>query len=142
MLSQGNGGRDNLPVGTILAYTGSLNKIPSGWALCNGANGTPNLTGRFLEGVTASAGTFKTAGLPNITGELHFWKFFEHLEGMSGSLSVKSEPPNSIVGHDSTEWDNSNQYLIFDASKSNPIYGNSTTVQPNSYTVYYIMKIK
>ena len=29
-----------------------------------------------------------------------------------------------------------------DASNCNPIYGNSNTVQPASYTVYYIMKIR
>ena len=33
-------------------------------------------------------------------------------------------------------------FLGFDASRSNPIYGNSNTVQPSAYTVYYIMKIK
>ena len=32
--------------------------------------------------------------------------------------------------------------VSFRASNSNPIYGNSTTVQPKSYTVLYIMKIK
>ncbi len=30
----------------------------------------------------------------------------------------------------------------FNASWVNPIYGNSTTVQPKAYTVMYIMKIK
>ncbi len=30
----------------------------------------------------------------------------------------------------------------FDANRINPIYGASTTVQPKSYTVLYIMKIK
>ena len=30
----------------------------------------------------------------------------------------------------------------FDASKSNPIYGKSDTVQPASYTIYYIMRVK
>ena len=38
-----------MPVGTILPYVGELADIPRGWALCDGSNGTPDLTGRFLE---------------------------------------------------------------------------------------------
>ena len=32
--------------GMIIAFKGS--SIPSGWALCDGANGTPNLIGKFI----------------------------------------------------------------------------------------------
>lgn len=41
---------DNLlvPVGLIAMWSGSAANIPSGWALCNGQNGTPNLTNRFI----------------------------------------------------------------------------------------------
>ena len=38
------------PVGTIKAWAVSTAGIPSGWALCNGANGTLNLDGRFIAG--------------------------------------------------------------------------------------------
>ena len=56
------------PVGTIIPYAGDLSKIPYGWHLCDGTNGTPDLSGRFLEGTTTAPKTFKDAGLPNITG--------------------------------------------------------------------------
>jgi hypothetical protein len=39
-----------LPSGTILMWSGTITTIPDGWALCNGQNGTPNLTGRFIMG--------------------------------------------------------------------------------------------
>ena len=35
---------------------------------------------------------------------------------------------------------NSNPKITFNAANSNPIYGNSTTVQPNSFAVRYIIK--
>lgn len=39
-----------VPVGGIIMWSGTLNTIPAGWALCNGANGTPNLQERFVLG--------------------------------------------------------------------------------------------
>lgn len=38
------------PLGTVKGFTGALVSIPAGWALCNGANGTYNLTDRFIAG--------------------------------------------------------------------------------------------
>ena len=37
-----------LPKGTIVAFNGKT--APSGWAVCNGKNGTPDLRGRFIYG--------------------------------------------------------------------------------------------
>ncbi|MBD3186057.1 hypothetical protein GF325_04435 [Candidatus Bathyarchaeota archaeon] len=39
-----------IPQGIIGMWHGSLDSIPDGWALCNGSNGTPDLTGRFIRG--------------------------------------------------------------------------------------------
>lgn len=39
-----------LPRGTIVAWSGSKNTIPAGWALCEGLNGTPDLRDRFIVG--------------------------------------------------------------------------------------------
>lgn len=38
----------DLPVGSIIAWKNTA--IPSGWAVCNGANGTPDLRNRFVRG--------------------------------------------------------------------------------------------
>ena len=37
-------------VGMIVMWSGAIDNIPSGWALCNGDNGTPDLRDRFLVG--------------------------------------------------------------------------------------------
>lgn len=39
-----------IPVGGIILWSGSVAGIPSGWALCNGSNGTPDLRERFVIG--------------------------------------------------------------------------------------------
>lgn len=47
-----------VPSGVILMWSGSIASIPSGWFLCNGVNGTPDLRDRFLVG----AGSTYTVG--------------------------------------------------------------------------------
>lgn len=42
--------RPVLPTGMIVMWSGSIASIPSGWALCDGTNGTPNLRDRFVVG--------------------------------------------------------------------------------------------
>lgn len=37
-----------IPRGVIVMWSGSLATIPSGWALCDGTNGTPDLRDRFI----------------------------------------------------------------------------------------------
>lgn len=39
-----------LPAGIILLWHGTIGNIPDGYILCNGANGTPNLTNKFIVG--------------------------------------------------------------------------------------------
>ena len=41
---------EGVPSGAIIMWSGSIASIPSGWALCNGANGTPDLRNRFVIG--------------------------------------------------------------------------------------------
>ncbi len=42
-----------VPQGGIIMWSGS--SIPSGWALCDGSNGTPDLRGRFIIGATRNS---------------------------------------------------------------------------------------
>jgi len=41
---------DSLPTGSIIMWSGTLASIPSGWQLCDGTNGTPDLRDRFVVG--------------------------------------------------------------------------------------------
>ncbi len=50
-------GNDLIPRGTIVMWYGSSSNVPSGWRICNGSGGTPNLTGRFPFGATSAGGT-------------------------------------------------------------------------------------
>ncbi len=43
-----------IPSGLIVMWHGLIANIPSGWVICDGNNGTPNLLGRFVEGVATA----------------------------------------------------------------------------------------
>ena len=40
----------SLPIGSVILWAGELSKIPVGWALCDGTNGTIDLRGKFVAG--------------------------------------------------------------------------------------------
>ncbi len=42
--------------GAIIMWSGTIATIPSGWALCNGSNGTPDLRNRFVVCADADSG--------------------------------------------------------------------------------------
>jgi hypothetical protein len=48
--------------GMIILWSGSVASIPSGWALCNGSNGTPDLRNRFVVGAGSTYAVDATGG--------------------------------------------------------------------------------
>lgn len=92
----------------------------------------PNLTEKFLKGSDV-VGLYEEAGLPNITAD---WKSEPSANG-NGAVYVKSEKgslmPVSSGG-------NSDNRVYFDASRSNPIYGNSETVTPSNFSILFCIK--
>lgn len=42
--------KDQMPVGAIIIWSGAINAIPNGWALCDGNDGRPNLKNAFVIG--------------------------------------------------------------------------------------------
>ena len=45
---------DPFPSGGIIMWSGTLANIPSGWFLCDGANGTPDLRSKMVPCVAAA----------------------------------------------------------------------------------------
>lgn len=52
----------SIPSGGIIIWSGASNNIPSGWYLCNGSNGTPDLRNRFLVGAGSTYAVGATGG--------------------------------------------------------------------------------
>jgi hypothetical protein len=60
----GSSASGTIPVGGIIMWSGAIANIPTGWSLCNGSNGTPDLRNRFIIG--AHSGTTDTT-YPNLS---------------------------------------------------------------------------
>ena len=151
----------SVPSGTIIHYAGRT--VPSGWLIANGgavsrttyanlfsAIGTtygtgdgsstfnlPNLKGRFLECTTSTSevGTYKNAGLPNITG------YFSNngdgrFENSSGSFTNNTSVTCSHSGNNVNE----GRGFDFSASKSSSFYGQSSTVKPPAMSALVLIK--
>ena len=135
-----------VPIGTIITWASSNDPEDGTWLECNGqscskypqlvavlgSNKVPDYRGRFLEGNT-TPGTKKEAGLPDITGTTYVDSAVTR--GYNSGAFYKYEGGSS--GPDSS---GNGGKLYFAASKSNPIYGASETVQPPSVTVRYLIK--
>jgi hypothetical protein len=52
----------SFPVGGIIMWSGSIATIPTGWFLCDGGNGTPDLRDRFIVGAGSSYAVAATGG--------------------------------------------------------------------------------
>jgi len=75
---------NGVPKGSIIMWSGSIASIPSGWVLCDGTNGTPDLRDRFVVGAKQDDnGVAKTY----ITG------LFTQLGG-SVNISLDNLPPH------------------------------------------------
>ena len=120
------------PVGSIYQSTSSTSP-----AALFGGTWEQIASERVLMGASSShaAGTTVKAGLPNITGTAN-----------GGVLSISKPSSNGAFG--ATEYTSNYSYhdgegsllrmynRTFDASKSNAVYGASSTVQPAAYYVY------
>ena len=66
-----------LPRGVIVMWSGTLASIPSGWALCNGSNGTPDLRDRFVYGASANENPGAKGGSDSHTHGLSSQKYWK-----------------------------------------------------------------
>ena len=82
---------DAIPGGVIVMWSGSINQIPAGWALCDGNNGTPDLRDRFIVGVGNSYTVGATGGSVTIN-LLH-----SHVTG-SHALTIPEMPAHDHGG--------------------------------------------
>jgi microcystin-dependent protein len=74
--------------GMIMLWSGSVVSIPSGWLLCDGTSGTPNLQNRFIVGAGDSYAVDATGGAATVT--LDATQIPAHSHTADGDLTAAS----------------------------------------------------
>jgi hypothetical protein len=59
------------PIGVVIMWHGLLANIPSGWQLCDGTNGTPDLRDKFVRGAANGQNAGGTGGAATHTHDNH-----------------------------------------------------------------------
>jgi len=121
-----------IPRRTIIAYypeNGVMGEPPSGWAICDGQNNTPDLRGRFLRMYSDGLGTFNSWGGLEVSGKTtvdyarelagrnransNSWILKHRIGDRAGTdaseLNVDELPPHNhglglFAGSNSTKW--------------------------------------
>ena len=149
--------------GMIVIWNGAANAIPTGWALCDGNNGTPNLVAKFIIGAAGSGSyqpgytggeatkTLGTANLPSHThtsGTLttsnnthnHTWD----RQDVSIDAGYRPWPANNNDCSRTTAntGDNTHSHTISgNTGDQGGTMGQSFSILPPYYALCYIMKL-
>ena len=122
-----------IPVGTIVPwiYTPTHPNVPSGWALCDGTNGTPNLAGKFLRGVTSRNESKEIGGQVNIPED----GGHDH-GGATGAVN------SNRITYDQGSDNNGVWFEHYHQIRSGGGHDHGGSNLPPYFTVMYIMKIE
>ena len=124
--------QDAMPVGSIIMFNGKAEEIPSGWAICDGKNGTPNLLDRFILASTYCGGT---GGQSQIT--LSVSQLPPHKHRVAKCWYGKSDNADD---RQVVRWDDSvstNDQILTEETG----FGLPINIMPPYYRLIYIMKV-
>jgi hypothetical protein len=84
----------SIPVGGIIMWSGSNSSLPSNWKFCDGANGTPDLRGRFVMCMNRQLN-----GDSNSSGPLNYWADINTTGGSPDAVVVTHNHEITDPGH-------------------------------------------
>ncbi|HEU0016226.1 MAG TPA: hypothetical protein VFQ45_21280 [Longimicrobium sp.] len=146
-----------VPAGTILLWSGTTATIPSGWSLCDGTGGTPDLTDRFVMG--AGGGESPGAGgdadththaIPQLSSTFNTSYNGAHTHGMPTSWYHRSLSSGGKTGIDTDGTFNNNTQTQSSGNHQHSVGvtfaafasgENNGDVRPPWYALAYIMKL-
>jgi microcystin-dependent protein len=150
----GFAGNALVPTGAIIMWSGTT--PPSGWALCDGASGRPDLRGKFVVGYSNLDIDYSTIGnqsgekkhtltISEMPSHTHAFRDAYFLgesgpleQGISGVLAI----PVGKVGANNPSLFGAARYLYYrDISTNSEGLGSAQENRPPYYTLAYIIKL-
>lgn len=132
----GSGGGGGVPKGAIVIWSGSVSDIPSGWVLCDGQNGTPDLRDRFVFGGGGGSEPGNTGGKRTINtiAPLGPWSVWYKDTAASGNYTGTVLASTAITKVTNTSV---NRLYLGGAETAQ----STVSILPPYYALCYIMKV-
>jgi hypothetical protein len=141
-----------IPSGVVAMWSGSIANIPAGWLLCDGTNGTPDLTGRFVVHADADSGgtyapddtggansvTLTTSQIPSHTHDFSGTTGAETIGEVTGTGDVVTLPAEAPRATGAAN--NQSHTHSFSGTTDAAGSGGSHENRPPYYALAYIMK--
>lgn len=153
-----SGSSFSVPIGGIIAYTGSLEVLPSNFHICDGTNGTPDLRDRFIVGAGksyslhsvggTSTNTLRLNQLPNLVDFLNRTIAVQGNNQVNGSENLVSSLPVRAWSWEYFQKNEGNTHGYFrNAFATIPgtaggSFGQAIENKPPYFALYWIMRIK
>jgi hypothetical protein len=139
------------PSGGIIMWSGSIGSIPSGWLLCNGSSGTPDLRDRFIVGAGSTYAVAATGGTADAVVVSHNHSATSNVSDPGHFHPIPSWAGTGFVGGGSTTPSSLVNNATYNTSSASTGISVSTTVNaagvsgtnanlPPYYALAYIMK--
>lgn len=144
---------DPLPTGSIIIWTSNIFRIPYGYVLCDGNNGTPDLRNKYIQQVSGQEGTtvgsnsitLSTTNLPQHTHPLTIEQRGDHIHQIDGSVQegrrtstdqTEYGPDNIYEGETGIAGDHSHTFTLSTVGG-----GEAVVNEPINIKVHFIQKI-
>ena len=135
----------SLPSGVIVLWSGATGSIPSGYYLCDGANGTPDLRNRFIVGAGSTYAVAATGGSADAVVVSHTHTATATDSGHTHSYTANNGNINA-AGSPGVQSGNASTYTTATGYANVTVTNASTGVSatnanlPPYYALAYIMK--
>jgi len=125
---------DPMPSGVITMWSGSASNVPSGWTLCDGSDGTPDLRGRFVVGAGGSYASGDTGGSEQV--QLSEDEIASHAHTVEWSESDYGTGSTTSIGSATSEYDPDTAMETTSSGGDQPHEN-----RPPYYALAFIMKV-
>ena len=134
-----------VPSGLIAIWSGSSATIPSGWVLCNGTSGTPDLRDRFVVGAGSTYAVAATGGSADAVVVSHTHSITDPGHNHTVTVGNQGGVNGSVSGGGTIAVPGSNTYTTTSVTTgitvaTTGVSGTNANLPPY-YALCYIMKV-
>ena len=140
ILQNSSGSGATIPSGLIAIWSGSTGSIPSGWTICDGTNGTPDLRSSFIIGAGSTYSVGQTGGSADAIVVSHTHTVTDpghkHNIASTGSGAIANDSPVGATGASTTTTDSATTGITLQTTRTSGTNANL----PPYYALAFIMK--